>query len=319
MTAQKLIFGTAVSFQAEDRLGAGEYGIMPGGLSAGIMLNPGLSTMFSVDLDEAYEEIGYTPAHGAGHVLEKVRNVKLGEELPFTLTTHPQVNGNWPLLKYITGAGSGAGLGDEPDSTTWMKELDKRWSVFTGIMMEDLKVEIPGIGVAKESYTGFAGHRLKDPGAEEETSPVNTEAPADTSRALVWDDIVSIRMDDTATPTEVIENCVSDITFGFASEVKKQVHPESSLTTKIAGVRVVSRKMFVSLKLTLVDQAFQDVVSQSQKQYLEMVIGPVGHRTTFLFGGLYFPKYVAKADPRNLVGDTITSIVDQPTFVYTTE
>lgn len=323
MTASTLIHGTAVSFQPEDRGDAGEYGAMPGaGLSAAVMRNPGLSTMFSVDLETLYEEIAYTPAHvvGVPHILEKVRNVKIGEELPFTLTTHPQVNGNWPLLQYITGAGSGAGLGDEPDSTSWMKELNSRWTVYTGIMMEDLKVEIPGIGVAKETYSGFAGHRLKNPGADPETSPVDTEATADTSRALVWDDISSIKMDDNpAGPTEDIENCITDISFGFASEVKKRVHPESTLTTKISGVRVMSRKMFLSLKLTWVDQAFQDVVSQSQKQYLEFVIGPLGHQTTFLFGGLYFPKYIAKADPKELVGDTITSIVDQPVFVYTNE
>lgn len=310
MTAD-LIHGTAVSFQAEDRNGTGEYGILKGAAAA-VMLYPGLSTMFGIDVDEPYEEIAYTPAHGEDHILENIRNVKLGEELPFTLTTHPQLTGDWPLLKFITGSASG--LGDQPDSTSWMKELAGKWSVFTGIMMEDLKVEIPGIGVCKETYTGFAGHRKAIAGS----SPVGTEATENTSRALVWSDISAIKMDNSDTPTEAIEHCVSDISFGFTSEVAKRVHPESGLTTKISGVRVVSRKMFVSLKLTWVDQAFLDVVAGSTKQNLKFIIGPAGHQTTFLFKGLYFPKYVSKADPRELVGDTITSIIDQPDFTYST-
>ena len=309
MTAADLIHGSAVSYQKEDRNGAGEYGIL---LNAGaaVMLYPGLSTNFSVDAIAPYEEIAYTPAHGEEHILENIRNVKLGEELPFTLTTHPQLMGNWPLLRFITGSASG--LGDQPDSTSWMKELAGKWSVWTGIMMEDLKVEIPGIGVAKETYSGFAGHRKAIVG----TSPVGTEATENTSRALVWNDISSIRMDDSADPTEEIENCISDISFGFTSEIAKRVHPESVLSTKMSGVRVTARKMFVSLKLTWIDQAFIDVVVGSTKLNLKLAIGPTGHKTTFLFKGLYWDKYIAKADPKELVGDTITCIVDQPDFSY---
>jgi hypothetical protein len=305
-----LIHGSAISYQPENRISSGEYGafitIAPG------MLYPGLSTSFNVDVEEPYEEIAYTPAHGDGHILEKVRNVKLGESLPFNLATHPQLNGDWPLLRFITGSASG--LGDQPDSTSWMKELDGKFSVFTGIMFEDCKVEIPGVGVAKETYTGFAGHRA----AMADSSPAYAEASEDTNRPLVWNDISSIKMDDSGTPTEDIEHCLSDISFGFTSEISKRVHPMSDLSTKLAGVRVVARKMFVSLKLTWIDQAFVDIVTGSTKQNLKLIIGQAGHQATFQFNGLYFPKYIAKAEPKELVGDTITCIVDQPSFTYST-
>ena len=301
----KLIHGTTVSFREEDRVGSGAYGSFLGGQ----MINPGLSTMFSVDLEEVYEEIQYTPANGDSHILEKVRNVKIGEELPFTLTTHPYAGGGvkWPLLKFITGAA--AGLGDEPDSSSWMKELDGKWSVFPGIMMEDVKVEIPGVGVVKETYSGFAGHRA----AISDTKPATVvEAGGDTRRALVWNDISAMYLDANEVPSTEIPHCLSDISFGFTNEVSKFVHPNSTLSTKIYGVRVVSRKMFVTLKLGWVSQEFLEIVAGSTTQNLKFVLDG----TVFIFSGLYFPKYVAKADPKELVGDTITSIMDQPSFTY---
>jgi hypothetical protein len=310
MDSVDLIHGTVVSYQPELRLDAGEYGAFitttPG------MLYPGLSANFGVDVEEAYEEIAYTPAHDAGHILEKVRNAKLGEDLAFNLVTYPQIESAWPLLRFITG-GVGV-LGDNPDSTSWMKELAGKFSVFTGVMFEECKVEIPGVGVAKETYSGFAGHRA----AVADTSPAFAEATEETSRPLVWKDISSIKMDDSATPTESIEHCVSDISFGFTSDIAKRVHPMSDLSTKMCGVRVVGRKMFVSLKLTWIDQSFVDIVTGSTKQNLKFVIGKAGHQSTFQFDGLYWPKYISKAEPKELVGDTITCITDQPGFVYST-
>jgi hypothetical protein len=294
-----LIHGTVVSYRKE----TGDYG----SFVPGQMLNPGLSTMFSVDVDETYEEIQFTPAHEEPNILEKVVNVKIGEELPFTLTTYPQKNAGWPLLQYVTGATDG--LGDEPASTTWMKELNGKYSLFPGIMMEDVKVEIPGVGVVKESYTGFAGHRA----AITDTAPDGiTEAAKDDNRALVWSDISEIFMDDKAVPDTLIPHCISDISFGFTNEVVKFVHPNSTLSTKIYGVRVVSRKMFVTLKLGWVSDAFLAIVEGSTTQSLKFTLDG----TTFIFGGLYFPKYVSKADPRELVGDNITSIMNKPTFTY---
>ena len=310
---QDLIHGTAVSYKAEGRANGGDYGAF---IAAGGMLFPGLSTSFNVDVEEVYEEVTHTPAHGGTHNLELVRNVKVAEELPFNLVTYPQVTADWPLLKFVTG--SATGLGDEPDSTSWLKELigeaSNQFSLFTGVMFTDYKCEIPGIGAAKETISGFAGHRA----ALTSSSPSASEASENTSHALVWKDIYEIKMDDNPNPTQSIAHCISDINFGFASEVSQQVHPESTLSTSMCGVRVMSRKMFVSLKLTWVDQTFLDVVAGSGKNYVKLIIGPSGHRTTFVFGGLYFPKYIAKADPKELVGDTITSIVDQPTFTYST-
>ena len=117
---------------------------------------------------------------------------------------------------------------------------------------------------------------------------------------------------------KAITHCLSDISYGFTSEIKKEIHPESALTTKIKNVRVVSRKMFVSLKLSWVDQTFLDIVAGSTKQNLKLVIGTTPHATTMWFKGLYWDKYIAKADPKELVGDTITCIVDQPDFSYST-
>ena len=310
---QELEHGSVVSYQGERRTAAdGSYGVLDEVGAAAIMLWPGLNTGFGIDVEEPYEEIAYNPVHATTNILELVRNAKVGEDLSFGINVHPQKTGHWPLLQYITGSTSG--LGDQPDSTSWLKELNGRYSLFTGIMMEDYKAEIPALGVAKESLTGFAGHRT----AVSDSNPATADAEENVSKPITWSDIASIRMGESASPTEVITHCISDISFGFTSEVKKEIHPESGLTTKISGVRVVSRKMFVSLKLTWVDQGFLDIVKGSTKQYLKMVIGATPDATTMEFGGLYFPKYVSKADPRELVGDTITCIVDQPAFTYST-
>jgi hypothetical protein len=115
-----------------------------------------------------------------------------------------------------------------------------------------------------------------------------------------------------------IAHCVSDISFGFTSEVKKETHPESTLSTKIKGVRVTGRKMSVTLKLTWVDQTFLDIVAGSSKQYLKIVIGTSPDETTLEFNGLFWPQYISKAEPKELVGSSITCIVDQPSFSYST-
>jgi hypothetical protein len=559
--AQKLIHGSAVSYQAEGRINGGEYGTLDIAGAKPVMLWSGLNASFGVDVEEPFAEIHYVPAHGNENADECVRNVKLGEDLPFHLETHPQADMDFPLLKFITG--SATGFGDKPDSTSWMRELAGKYSVFTGVMFEDYKCEIPERGVVKETISGFAGDRA----AIADTSPATTEAIEDTSKPRVWNDIVSIEMgapvglswtlrtsaadndwrsvtygnglfvavattgtgdrvmtspdgitwtlrtsaadndwhgvtygnglfvavahsgtdnrvmtspdgitwtlrtsaadndwrsvtygnglfvavaysgtgnrvmtspdgitwtirtsaadndwlgvtygnglfvavaysgtdnrvmtspdgitwtlrtsaadnswrsvtygnglfvavsssgtdnrvmtspdgitwtirtsaadndwlsvtysnglfvavSGTGTdnrvmtsPTSVttIQHCISDISFGFTNEVEKKTHPESSLTTKICGVRVVARKMFVSLKLTWIDQSFIDIVTGSTKQYLKLVMGTSPHKLTIEFGGLYFPKYIAKAEPKEVVGDTITCIVDRGFLTY---
>ena len=312
---QDLIHGSAVSFCPERRIAAdGEYGVLDEVGGAPVFLWSGLNSSFGIDIEENHEEIQYNPVHVTTNILELIRNVPVGEELGFSLTTVPQVTGHFPLLKYITG--SVTGFGDQPDSMSWLKELDSRFSLHTGIMFEDYKCEIPTRGVAKETISGFAGHRVAVSGVN--PGDAGTDASENTSRPVVWNDIASIRMGESASPTEVITNCISDISFGFASEVTREIHPESTLSTKIKGVRVVARKMFVTLKLTWVDQAFLDIVAGSTKQYLKMVIGTGADTATMEFGGLYFPKYIAKAEPKTLVGDTITCIVDNPAFTRST-
>jgi hypothetical protein len=116
-----------------------------------------------------------------------------------------------------------------------------------------------------------------------------------------------------------IAHCLSDISYGFTNEVVKAIDTGSALSTKICDVRVVSRKMFVSLKLGWVDQTFLDVVAGTERLYLRMAIGLSPNETTFEFWGLKWPKYVAKADPKEVISDTITSIVDRPGFRYSTK
>lgn len=308
MAVKDLIHGGVVSYQAEHRDVTGNYGTL---YTVGVplestMLWPGLGTNFGVDVEEKYEEIQYNPAEGDTHVLECVRNVKLGEELPFNLTTHPQVTPGLTLLPFITG--SATVLEDQPDSTSWIAQLAGKYRLFTGVMFEDYKFELPGIGVAKETISGFAGHRA----AVVALSPADNEATEDTSRPIVWSDISAITMDNTGDPSAEITHCLSDFSFGFASEIDKNVDPLSALSTKICGVRVKTRKMFVSLKLGWVDQLFLDNVTTPNKLNLKIVIGTI----TMQFNGLYWPKYVANTDRKELVGDTIVCIVDQPSFTY---
>jgi hypothetical protein len=123
----------------------------------------------------------------------------------------------------------------------------------------------------------------------------------------------------TSTSTVIdIEHCLSDITFGFTSEVVKVIDTPLVLSTGIEDVRVVSRKMFVTLKLGWINQTFIDVVSGTERLYLRMAIGASPDMTTFEFWGLKWPKYIAKAVPKEVIGDNITSIVDRPGFKYST-
>lgn len=313
---QELIHGSIVSFRPERRTEAtGQYGVFDviGGTPA--MYWPGLNAGFGIDVEEKYEEIQHNPVHAnIGNVLEEIRNSKVGEELAFSINVHPQVTAHFPLLRFITG--SATGLGDQPDSTSWLKELNGVYSLYTGIMFDDYKCEIPGIGVAKEAITGFAGHRV----AVTSTSPVanDDEADENLSNPVTWADIQEIRMDpsDVPDPTSPIYDCISDIAYGFTSDVKKEKHPESTLSTKTKNVRAVSRKMFVTLKLGWASQNFLDIVADPQKKNLKLKIGTGDDAITMIFGGLYFPKYVAKAEAKNLVGDSVTCIVDQPTFSF---
>jgi hypothetical protein len=310
--AQKIKHGSVISYQREKRnTSGGEYGVME--TAVGVkpaMLWPGLNASFGVDVEEPFAEIHYAPAHGNNNARECVRNVRTGEDLPFHLETYPQQYMKFPLLEFITG--SVTGLGDNQDSTSWIKELDGKFSVYTGVMFEDYKCEIPERGVVKETISGFAGHRA----AIEGSSPAVSEATENTSRPIVWNDIREIRMGSSPDPTDTIKHCLSDISFGFTSEVEKKTHPESALSTKICGVRVVARKMFVSLKLAWVDQTFIDIVAGSTKQYLTIDIGSQQNQCVFKFGGLFWPKYIAKAEPKELVGDTITCITDQAFFMF---
>ena len=311
MAVKDLIHGGTVSYCPERRTApSGRYGNLDEIGTAPRFLWPGLSTNFGVDVEEKYEEIQYNPAEGNTHVLECVRNVKLGEELPFNLTVHPQVDIGLHLLQYITG--SATVLEDQPDSTSWLAQLAGKYRLFTGVMFEDYKFELPGIGVAKETISGFAGHRA----AVTPASPADNEALEDTSRPIVWSDISAIKMGSSPYPEEDITHCLSDFSFGFASEIAKTVDPTSELTTKICGVRVKTRKMFVSLKLGWVDQTFLDIVTNSTKQYLTIVFGTSRDAITMRFGGLYFPKYISTVTRKELVGDAITSIGDKYTFTY---
>jgi hypothetical protein len=314
MVGEDLIHGSSISFQPENRATTGTYGTLLIGECLPVFQWPGLNTSFGINVEKAYEEVEYTPAHGNDHTLECIRNAQVAEELPFSLNVVPQVDGNWKLLEYITG--DDEGFGDAPDSTSWMKELDGKFSVFTGVMPTDYKCDIPGKGVAKESIGGFAGHRAAISPTDPTVAGGGSHALEDTSRPIVWNDIVSVKMDENASPGTEIKHCLSDISFGFTSEIAVDVKPSSLLSTKICDVKVVSRKMFVSLKMAWIDQTFIDIVTTPVKQYLKLEVGASPHKLTATFGGLYWNVYEAKAEKKTLAGGTLTSIVDQPTLVY---
>ena len=86
----------------------------------------------------------------------------------------------------------------------------------------------------------------------------------------------------------------------------------------MCGVKVVKRMMELSLTLTYENQDFVTLVTGATKQNVLLTIGTTPNATTFTMKGLLWPKYVAKAEPNDLIGDTITAVVDQPSFTYVT-
>lgn len=307
-----LIHGSIASYQAEDIHGSGTYGTLVTDVTNPVMIWPGLVESFDVGVEENYDETNYLAAHGDTSRLENTRNVITGEELPFSMSVYPQKTQHWSLLPFITGSASG--FSDTPDSLSFVKELNSKFTAYTGIMFESYKCDIPERGKIKQTISGFAGHQV----APSVVDPVKTHATELTTDQLVWNDVVALKMDATATPSTAISHCVGDISFGFSSTIAKKTHPESSLTTKICGVEVMSRKMEVSLTLTYVDQTFISLVTAGTKQNVLMTVGTTPDATTFTFKGLLWPKYIAKAEPNDLIGDTITAVTDQPAFTYTT-
>lgn len=316
---EDLIHGSIVSYQAEDFTGSGTYGTLvaaAGPPATPIMIWPGMVESFNIDVEENYDETLHLGANGDTSLLENVRNTKVSEELPFSATIYPQKTQDWDLLPFIVGGA--AAFSDSVDSTSWIKELDSKFTTFTGIMFESLKIDIPERGKVKQTMSGFAGHQTAPSVTDPLTATSGTHASENTSDLLTWADIASIKMDATDTPSTVIDHCIGDISLGFSSTIIKRFHPESSLSTHICGVKVVERKLELSLTLTYVDQDFITLVTGATKQNFLLTIGATPNATTFTCKGLLWPKYIAKAEPNELIGDTITAVVDQPSFTYVT-
>jgi hypothetical protein len=311
-----LIHGSIVSYQAEDIHSGGTYGTLVTGTGLPVMVWPGLVESFDIGVEQTYEETQYLAAHGDTSRLENVRNVIIGEELPFSMSVYPQKTQQWNLIPFIVGGA--AGFSDTPDSLSFIKELNSKFTVYTGVMFESYKVDIPEHGKIKQTISGFAGHQVAPSVTDPLTAGSGTHASENVSTQLVWNDVVELKMDANATPSTAIDHCVGDISFGFTSEIAKIKHPESTLTTKICGVEVLSRKMEVSLTLTYVDQTFISLVTAGTKQNIKLKIGTTPDATTYIFTGLLWPKYIAKAEPNDLIGDTLTAVVDQPAFTYST-
>ena len=311
-----LIHGSIVSYQAEDIHGTGTYGTLITGTSLPVMVWPGLVESFDIGVEETYDETQYLAAHGDTSRLENTRNVITGEELAFSMSVYPQKTQHWNLIPFITGSTSG--FSDTPDSLSFIKELNSKFTVYTGVMVDAYKVDIPERGKIKQTISGFAGHQVAPSVTDPLAAGSGTHASENATDQLVWNDVVELKMDATATPSTAIDHCVGDISFGFTSEIAKKTHPESTLTTKICGVEVMSRKMEVSLTLTYVDQTFISLVTAGTKQNIKLKIGTTPDATTFVFTGLLWPKYIAKAEPNDLIGDVITSVVDQHAFTYST-
>ena len=314
-----LIHGSIVSYQAEDMTGSGTYGTLVatvGPPATPVMIWPGMVESFNIDVEENYDETQHLGANGDTSLLENVRNTKVSEDLPFSATIYPQKTQDWDLLPFIVGGA--AAFSDSVDSTSWIKELNSKFTTFTGIMFESLKIDIPERGKVKQTISGFAGHQTAPSVTDPLTATSGTHASENASDLLTWADIASIKMDATATPSTVIGHCIGDISLGFTSEITKRYHPESSLSTKMCGVKVVKRMMELSLTLTYENQDFVTLVTGATKQNVLLTIGTTPNATTFTMKGLLWPKYVAKAEPNDLIGDTITAVVDQPSFTYVT-
>ena len=306
---EDLIHGSIVSYQAEDFIGVGTYGTFITGVALPVMVWPGLTESFSIGVEETYDETHHLGAHGDASLLENIRNTKTGEELPFSTTIYPQKTQNWNLLPFIVGGA--AAFSDSVDSTSWVKELDSKFTTFTGIMFESYTIDIPERGKVKQTISGFAGHQTA-PSITNPAEATGTEATENTGDVLTWNDISAIFMDDKAIPDTAIGHCIGDISLGFTSTILKRFHPTSTLSTKICGVKVVERKMELSLTLTYENQTFISLVTGGTKQNLLLTIDGI----TFTCKGLLWPKYIADAKPDELIGDTVTAVVDQPTFTY---
>ena len=307
---EDLIHGGIVSYQAENFIDGGSYGTLITGTDLPVMVWPGLTEAFSVGVEEAYDETHYLGAHGDSSYLENIRNTNTSEELPFSATIYPQKTQNWNLLPFIVGGA--AAFSDSVDSTSWLKELDGWFTTFTGIMFESYTIDIPERGKVKQTISGFAGHQT----APSETDPVigGAHATKNTGDLLTWNDISSIKMDANTPPATAIGHCIGDISLGFSSTILKRFHPESGLSTKICGVKVVERKMELSLTLTYENQTFIDLVTGSTKQNVLFILDGI----TFICKNVIWPKYIASVEPDELIGDTVTAVVDQPSFTYGT-
>lgn len=291
--------GGSIEYVAEKRLSGGSWAVMP---TNPIMKSFGLVESFDPSLEEKYDETTHLMAHG-GNRLEETRNVITEGLLPLSLSFRPQ---NFDFLECVTG--DSLGLGDNPDTYTLIQTLDSKYSVWKGTMFESFKVDIPEKSTVKASMAAFAAHYV----APSAVNPVGTgtHAVVEAASQMKWADITELKMDTNAVPTTSIAGCIGDISFGFSSDMWKKGDVKSAHFTKQGGVYVFKRNFELSFTITYVDESFYTLVTAGTKQNVLLRIGG----DTFIFKNLLWPKWIGKAEPNELLANTITCVVDQPKY-----
>ena len=305
-----------VEYQAEDRNGAGCWGVLQendeitGGLPIFKWL--GLATEFVPPRKEIYEETAYLGASDEDHTLELQRNINVGSELNASLKYVMQ---DWDFIEFITG--SLTGFSDTVDSVSVVAFIDAKWTVLTGGMLTKWALSVPVDGLA----TVDVDFMFADADVLTSTDPIATEGTHASELAdapYTWKGISGLFMDATADPSTSFLDIVGDVGLAITNDVEMSKGVDSAYLTKGVGMTINKRKLEVSLDLTYTAPnltTFHNLVKNHTKQNLKFHLG----NYTVLVKGLLFPEWVAELKPSELVGQTVTAITDLPSMTLTVD
>lgn len=241
----------------------------------------------------------YLAADASTNRLEKIMNVKVGEELGLELEYYPQ---SLPgFLQYFTGSASGLADSLTSISAGIIHKGSGEYMTISGLVGQEATLEIPEEDVVKITCS-MVGATAADPSASDYIG-LGSHASEDTSEPVTNDDLSGVQMDYGAGYVNVEDN-VNSIEVVIRNNLHVIKDVGDTKASKIVAIVPVSREVTVGLELDYDDfDMLAKVRSLSSLKFKFTLAGKV-----FEFTGVRFPEMPIEASADDLIGDRITSL-----------
>ncbi|AGK61511.1 hypothetical protein Asulf_01533 [Archaeoglobus sulfaticallidus PM70-1] len=241
----------------------------------------------------------YLAANASTNRLEKLMNVKVGEEIGLELEYYPQ---SLPgFLQYFIG--SATGLADDLASVSVgiIHKGSGEYMTLSGLVGEEVTLEIPEDGVVKVSAR-LVGADATDPSTSDYIG-LGSHAAEDSTEPLTWEDVSNVQMNYGAGFVSV-EDYVSSIEIRVRNELKVIKDIGDTKASRIVAIKPVSREVTLGLEMNYDDLDMLLKVRSLTELGFKFTIGG----KTFTLSGVKFPELPTEFSPDDLVGDKITSL-----------